>query len=70
MADQVKEACCAVPAVITDNYEPKGSYHPYGGLEKAYIVTPAGAHDKGVVFIYDIFGCVSVPCLSCQQFPD
>lgn len=59
MAENVKAECCAIPDVVVDGYVPKGVYRPYGGLDKAYIVTPEGDHKYGVVFVFDVFGSVT-----------
>ncbi len=41
---------------MTDGYTAKGTYQPYGGIEKAYVTGPTGT-GKALIVIYDIFGC-------------
>jgi len=47
-------ACCAIPPVQAEGYEPKGEYKAYGGFAKAYITGPKDT-GKAIVEIYDIF---------------
>ena len=42
---------------MTNDYTAKGTYQPYGGIEKAYVTGPAGT-GKALVVIFDIFGRV------------
>ncbi|RMZ78739.1 hypothetical protein DV737_g3765, partial [Chaetothyriales sp. CBS 132003] len=51
------KACCNLPPVVSDKYEPKGSYEQLGGL-KTYVTGPKDA-TKGLISIYDIFGYFS-----------
>ncbi|KAI0527811.1 Alpha/Beta hydrolase protein [Xylaria bambusicola] len=48
------EACCRIPPVVDEGYEPKGRYLDLGGL-KTYVTGPADA-DKAILAVYDIFG--------------
>ncbi|KAG8905803.1 hypothetical protein FRB99_008228 [Tulasnella sp. 403] len=55
MSGQPSSACCSIPPVVAENYEAKGTYKPFGGLDKAYITGPEGT-GKALVVIFDIFG--------------
>ncbi|KAI1180093.1 dienelactone hydrolase [Nemania sp. FL0916] len=48
------EACCRVPPVVSEGYEPKGQYIELDGL-KTYVTGPPDA-DKALLVAYDIFG--------------
>ncbi|KAI1190199.1 dienelactone hydrolase [Nemania serpens] len=48
------EACCRIPPVIGEGYEPKGRYIDLDGL-KTYVTGPPDA-DKAILAAYDIFG--------------
>ncbi|KAI0549460.1 Alpha/Beta hydrolase protein [Xylaria curta] len=48
------EACCRVPPVVGEGYEPKGRYIELDGL-KTYVTGPTDA-DKAILVAYDIFG--------------
>jgi len=47
-------ACCTIPPVES-NYEPKGTYKPYGDFQKVY-VTGDESSDTAIVTVFDIFG--------------
>lgn len=47
-------ACCTVPAVLHEGYEPKGSYSTFEGA-KTY-VTGSSSAKAGILMIADIFG--------------
>ncbi|KAG8931188.1 hypothetical protein FRC02_003084 [Tulasnella sp. 418] len=58
MSGEIKndnKACCSIPPVQSEGYEPKGSYGPYAGLDKAYFVGPEDA-ENAIIFVFDIFG--------------
>ncbi|KAF2969238.1 hypothetical protein GQX73_g4339 [Xylaria multiplex] len=48
------EACCRIPPVVDEGYEPKGRYIDVGGI-KTYMTGPLDA-DKAILAAYDIFG--------------
>ncbi|KAI1752402.1 Alpha/Beta hydrolase protein [Xylaria castorea] len=48
------EACCRVPPVVGEGYEPKGQYVDLYGL-KTYVTGPSDA-SKAILVVYDIFG--------------
>ncbi|KAI1128547.1 Alpha/Beta hydrolase protein [Nemania abortiva] len=48
------EACCRIPPVVSEGYEPKGQYIDVDGL-KTYVTGPPDA-DKAILAAYDIFG--------------
>ncbi|KAI0202770.1 Alpha/Beta hydrolase protein [Astrocystis sublimbata] len=48
------EACCSVPPVVVEGYEPKGRYVELNGL-KTYVTGPPDA-EKAILAAYDIFG--------------
>ncbi|KAI0180958.1 alpha/beta-hydrolase [Hypoxylon sp. FL1284] len=48
------QACCRIPPVIGDDYQPKGTYIELNGT-KTYVTGPANA-DKAILSVYDIFG--------------
>ncbi|TGJ80575.1 hypothetical protein E0Z10_g8173 [Xylaria hypoxylon] len=48
------EACCRIPPVMGEGYEPKGQYIDVGGV-KTYVTGPPDA-DKAILAAYDIFG--------------
>ncbi|GME49929.1 Dienelactone hydrolase [Neofusicoccum parvum] len=54
MASQHSHACCTIPPVVTDGYQPKGEYITVDGL-KTYRTGPADAK-HAILIIYDIFG--------------
>jgi len=47
-------ACCSIPPVHHD-YEAKGEYKSFAGIDKVYMVGPEGT-GKAIIIIYDIFG--------------
>ncbi|RMZ86434.1 hypothetical protein DV736_g6336, partial [Chaetothyriales sp. CBS 134916] len=48
------KACCTIPPVVTESYEPKGKYIELDGL-KTYVTGPSDA-DTAILLLYDIFG--------------
>ncbi|KAI9675287.1 MAG: hypothetical protein M1817_001189 [Caeruleum heppii] len=48
------EACCSIPPVTAQGYEPKGKYIEVDGL-KTYVTGPSTA-SSALLVIYDIFG--------------
>ncbi|KAJ8127004.1 hypothetical protein O1611_g6633 [Lasiodiplodia mahajangana] len=48
------EACCKIPPVVSEGYEPKGRYIDVDGL-KTYVTGPPDA-EKAILAVYDIFG--------------
>lgn len=48
------KACCTIPPVISQGYEPKGKYVTFDGL-KTYVTGPSDA-TRAILVIYDIFG--------------
>ncbi|KAI1100411.1 alpha/beta-hydrolase [Jackrogersella minutella] len=48
------EACCSIPPVINEGYEPKGTYIELNGT-RTYVTGPANS-DKAILSVYDIFG--------------
>ncbi|KAF9511168.1 hypothetical protein BS47DRAFT_1347039 [Hydnum rufescens UP504] len=51
----ITRACCAEPATVSREYTLKGTYAPYAGFDKAYIVGPNDTK-RAIIFTYDIFG--------------
>ncbi|KZF20780.1 alpha/beta-hydrolase [Xylona heveae TC161] len=51
---QHSAACCSIPPVIVEGYEPKGQYITIDGM-KTYVTGPADAK-KAILVIFDIFG--------------
>lgn len=47
-------ACCKLPPVVAEGYEPKGKYIELGGI-RTYVTGPADA-STAILSIYDIFG--------------
>ncbi|KAL1992855.1 hypothetical protein VTN49DRAFT_3611 [Thermomyces lanuginosus] len=50
----VSKACCSIPPVVSQGYEPKGEYKTIAGL-KTYVTGPADAA-KALLVVSDIFG--------------
>jgi len=50
----MSKACCTVPAVVVDDYTPKGTYTTLEGM-KVYITGPTNAK-SAILFLYDAFG--------------
>ncbi len=50
----ISKACCTIPAVVVDDYTPKGSYTTLEGM-KTYITGPTSAK-AAILYIYDAFG--------------
>ncbi|KAL1992836.1 hypothetical protein VTN49DRAFT_3592 [Thermomyces lanuginosus] len=50
----VSKACCSLPPVVSQGYEPKGEYKTIAGL-KTYVTGPADA-TKALLVVFDIFG--------------
>ncbi|KAI1353034.1 Alpha/Beta hydrolase protein [Xylaria sp. FL0043] len=48
------DACCRIPPVVVEGYEPKGRYIDAGGI-KTYVTGPSDAN-KAILAVYDIFG--------------
>ncbi|RMZ81170.1 hypothetical protein DV737_g2637, partial [Chaetothyriales sp. CBS 132003] len=48
------KACCTIPPVVSEGYEPQGKYIELDGL-KTYVTGPSDA-DTAIFLIYDIFG--------------
>jgi len=48
------EACCKIPPVVVEGYEPKGKYIDLNGT-KTYVTGPESA-DTAILSLYDIFG--------------
>ncbi|KAI0386106.1 alpha/beta-hydrolase [Hypomontagnella monticulosa] len=48
------EACCRIPPVVIEGYEPKGTYLELNST-KTYVTGPADS-DKAILSVYDIFG--------------
>ncbi|KAI1213255.1 alpha/beta-hydrolase [Annulohypoxylon truncatum] len=48
------DACCRIPPVIVEGYEPKGTYVELNGI-KTYVTGPENS-DKALLSVYDIFG--------------
>ncbi|KAI1488119.1 putative hydrolase [Biscogniauxia mediterranea] len=48
------EACCRIPPVVVEGYQPKGKYIDLDGI-KTYVTGPADAN-KAILSVYDIFG--------------
>ncbi|KAF2083303.1 carboxymethylenebutenolidase [Saccharata proteae CBS 121410] len=51
---QHSAACCSIPPVVTEGYEPKGKYIEIDGM-KTYHTGPSSAK-HAILVIYDIFG--------------
>jgi len=51
------KACCTVPAIVSEGYEPKGEYIEIDGM-KTYATGPKDAK-QGILIFYDIFGFFS-----------
>jgi len=51
---QHSAACCSVPPIVAEGYEPKGKYVTAGGL-KTY-ATGSSSAKHGIFVIYDVFG--------------
>ncbi|KAF4537507.1 Dienelactone hydrolase [Lasiodiplodia theobromae] len=54
MASQHSLACCTIPPVVSEGYEPKGEYITIDGL-KTYRTGPADAK-HAILIVFDIFG--------------
>ncbi|KAK2765078.1 hypothetical protein FQN54_008777 [Arachnomyces sp. PD_36] len=54
MAEGYSKACCTIPPVISQGYEPKGKYIELNGM-KTYVTGPPTSK-KALFIIYDIFG--------------
>ncbi|KAL7270949.1 hypothetical protein RUND412_006326 [Rhizina undulata] len=50
----MNKACCTIPAVVSTNYVPKGTYEELNGM-KTYVTGPRDAK-TGILVIYDAFG--------------
>ena len=48
------KACCTIPAVQSD-YQPKGTFKPFGEFQKVYVTGPENT-ESALVCIFDIFG--------------
>ncbi|KAI1426231.1 Alpha/Beta hydrolase protein [Xylaria sp. FL1777] len=48
------EACCKIPPIVDEVYEPKGQYIDVGGI-KTYVTGPPDAN-KAILSVYDVFG--------------
>jgi len=51
---QYSKACCSIPPVVANDYEPKGKYITISGL-KTYMTGPESA-SKAILVVADIFG--------------
>nr|POE77812.1 putative aim2 family protein [Quercus suber] len=54
MTTHSSKACCELPPIISEGYEPKGAYETIGKFS-TYITGPPDAK-KAIFFMYDIFG--------------
>ncbi|KAI8624394.1 dienelactone hydrolase family protein [Xylariaceae sp. FL1651] len=48
------EACCKIPPVVDEGYDPKGQFIQLDGI-KTYVTGPSDA-SKAILAVYDIFG--------------
>jgi len=48
------EACCNIPPIVVEGYEPKGKYETINGM-KTYVTGPSTA-STAILFVSDIFG--------------
>jgi hypothetical protein len=57
MSIPISKACCTIPAVVQEDYTPKGDYTEFDGM-KTYITGPADSK-RALLFVYDVFGLAS-----------